>query len=78
MAQIVKGVQERLRGMIQDHQAEVLVQEHWPVVAGHAVWVEEVWVNYISNAIKYGGVPPRVEIGATPVSLADSITAKAK
>ncbi len=68
MAQIVKEVQERLRGMIQDRQAEVLVQEHWPVVAGYAAWVEEVWVNYISNAIKYGGVPPRVEIGATEQS----------
>ena len=31
---------------------------------GHAPWVEEVWVNYISNAIKYGGQPPRVELGA--------------
>jgi signal transduction histidine kinase len=27
--------------------------------------VEEVWVNYISNAIKYGGRPPRVQLGAT-------------
>jgi signal transduction histidine kinase len=33
---------------------------------GYAGWVEEVWVNYISNAIKYGNKPPRVELGATP------------
>jgi signal transduction histidine kinase len=25
-----------------------------------------VWVNYVSNALKYGGRPPRVELGATP------------
>ena len=25
----------------------------------------EVWVNYISNALKYGGTPPHVELGAT-------------
>jgi signal transduction histidine kinase len=31
---------------------------------GYAPWVEEVWVNYMSNAIKYGGCPPRVELGA--------------
>jgi two-component system sensor histidine kinase/response regulator len=34
---------------------------------GYAPWVEEVWVNYISNALKYGGTPsaaPRVELGA--------------
>jgi len=27
--------------------------------------VEEVWENYLSNALKYGGRPPRVEVGAT-------------
>jgi two-component system sensor histidine kinase/response regulator len=27
--------------------------------------VEEIWTNYVSNAIKYGGVPPRVEVGAS-------------
>jgi signal transduction histidine kinase len=24
-----------------------------------------VWANYISNALKYGGRPPRLELGAT-------------
>ena len=27
--------------------------------------LEEVWINYISNALKYGGDPPIVELGAT-------------
>ncbi|HSD82802.1 MAG TPA: HAMP domain-containing sensor histidine kinase, partial [Anaerolineae bacterium] len=38
----------------------------WPTVLGYSPWVEEVWVNYLSNAIKYGGLPPaapRVELG---------------
>jgi signal transduction histidine kinase len=26
--------------------------------------VEEVWVNYINNAIRHGGTPPVVELGA--------------
>jgi len=34
------------------------------VAVGYEQWVEEVWVNYVSNAIKYGGQPPRVELGA--------------
>ena len=37
---------------------------------GHPAWVEEVWVNYISNACKYGGIdgqPPRIELGADPI-----------
>ena len=27
----------------------------WPTALGHAPWVEEIWVNYLSNAVKYGG-----------------------
>jgi len=30
---------------------------------GSAV-VEEVWMNYLSNALKYGGRPPRLTLGA--------------
>jgi two-component system sensor histidine kinase/response regulator len=37
----------------------------WPVALGYGPWVEEVWVNYLSNGLKYGGQPPRVELGAT-------------
>src|SRR6185503_8577969 len=25
-------------------------------------WVEEVWVNYLSNAMKYGGEPPNLQL----------------
>ena len=30
---------------------------------GYPPWVEEVWVNYLSNGCKYGGTPPRLELG---------------
>ncbi len=36
-----------------------------PDAIGYPLWVEEIWVNYVSNAIKYGGKPPHVEIGAS-------------
>ena len=26
-------------------------------------WVEEVWSNYLSNALKYGGHTPEIELG---------------
>ena len=42
-----------------------MLVDEWPTALGHAPWVEEVWENYLSNAIKYGGKPPRVEMGAT-------------
>jgi signal transduction histidine kinase len=36
------------------------------MAVGHGAWIEEIWVNYISNAVKYGGTPPHIELGATP------------
>ena len=41
------------------------VAHTWPVALAYGPWVEQVWVNYLSNAIKYGGRPPRVDLGAT-------------
>jgi signal transduction histidine kinase len=64
MARIVAEAQARLAYLIREHQAEIVVPEAWPVALGYAPWVEEVWVNYLSNAVKYGGRPPRVELGA--------------
>jgi PAS domain S-box-containing protein len=68
MAAIINESLSRLRLSLEEHQAEIVVvnAETWPIAAGYAPWVEEVWANYISNAIKYGGTPPRIELGATP------------
>jgi signal transduction histidine kinase len=30
---------------------------------GYGPWIEEVWYNYILNGVKYGGSPPRLELG---------------
>ncbi|GAB4424135.1 MAG: hypothetical protein Kow0031_02990 [Anaerolineae bacterium] len=68
MIRIIAEVQQRLAYLIQERGATVTVSEYWPVSLGHAPWVEEVWANYISNAIKYGGDPPRVFLGATAQS----------
>lgn len=62
MADIMKQVIERLDGMIAEFEATLHVPEEWPVALGYAPWVEEVWVNYLSNAIKYGGKPPLIDI----------------
>ncbi len=65
MASIVTEAQRRLAHMIEDRQAEITLPETWPVAVGYGPWVEEVWINYLSNALKYGGQPPRVELDAT-------------
>lgn len=54
----------RLTPMIEMYEASIKVNNSWPLALGYAPWVEEVWVNYISNALKYGGSPPEVELGA--------------
>lgn len=64
MGEIVGEVLARLSRPIAEHQAEVSVAETWPMAVGYGPLVEEVWANYISNALKYGGMPPSVELGA--------------
>ncbi|MGD9100107.1 MAG: PAS domain S-box protein, partial [Anaerolineae bacterium] len=63
IADTVDQVLERLVYTIEERQAQILLPETWPVALGYGPWVEEVWVNYIDNALKYGGQPPRVELG---------------
>ncbi len=64
MRVIVVEVQERLADMIAKTQAEIIAPDTWPEALGYAPWIEEVWTNYLSNALKYGGTSPRVELGA--------------
>jgi signal transduction histidine kinase len=65
MDHLVGEVLQRFDGMITEKQAQIIVPQVWPTPLGYGPWVEEVWANYLSNAIKYGGQPPRVELGAT-------------
>lgn len=63
MASIVAEVMQRLDDMIERSQAKITAPQVWPTALGHAPWVEEIWVNYVNNALKYGGRPPHVELG---------------
>jgi signal transduction histidine kinase len=63
MASIVDAARKRLGPVVEEYQAEITAPEAWPTAFGYGPWVEEVWVNYLSNAIKYGGEPPCIELG---------------
>jgi signal transduction histidine kinase len=65
---IMQDIQHRLATAITESQAEIILPDFWPAVIGYQPWIEEILVNYISNAIKYGGKPPRVEVGAKRLS----------
>ena len=61
---MIDDVWRRLTNLAEQANAELVRPERWPSAIGYAPWIEEVWTNYLSNAIKYGGDPPRIEIGA--------------
>jgi signal transduction histidine kinase len=65
MAAILDEVWPRLTHLL-DGQIELRLPEAWPRVLGYAPWVEQVWVNYLSNALKYARRPGCVELGAAP------------
>lgn len=64
MKSIIASAQERLRKQIKDFSATIHMEEGGHAVMGYGPWLEEVWFNYISNALKYGGTPPKIEIGS--------------
>ena len=64
MQRIVIEALKRLNDMILENNAQVIIPEQWHNVLGYEGWIEEVWINYISNAIKYGGTPPVIHMGS--------------
>jgi len=65
MTEIVQNALDRLRFLIQQYKAQINLPDQWAVACGYGPWIEEVWENFISNALKYGGTPPEIELGST-------------
>jgi len=69
---ISQVIQQRLTHLVKQYQGEIAFNPNstdaatnsWPKAQGYAPWIEEVWANYLSNGLKYGGSPPYLEIGA--------------
>jgi len=64
MAAIVAAAWQRIGGQEGAADATLLLPEKWPAALGYAPWIEQVWVNYLANAVKYGGRPLHIELGA--------------
>jgi len=64
MATVVRKSQQRLEFMIAEHKGYIQLPLEWPTALGYGAWLEEVWVNYISNGLKYGGSEPQLTLGA--------------
>lgn len=63
MQQIVEDAMRRLHRLIDEQHATVTLPDSWPSVRGYSAWIEEVWVNYIGNAVKHGGRGVHVAVG---------------
>jgi signal transduction histidine kinase len=63
MADVIAQVQHRLALMIEEYQAVIQLPASWPVAVSYVPWLEEIWANYLSNGLKYGGLPPVLELG---------------
>lgn len=62
---ILQEVRIRIEHYLYDYpDARIAMPQRWPLAAGHPPWVEEVFINYMTNALKYGGTPPIVRLGA--------------
>lgn len=64
MNEIISSALARLHHMTREHQPIIRQAETWPQTVGYAPWVEVVWTNYLSNAMKYGGKPLEIELDA--------------
>ncbi|MEL6654380.1 MAG: hybrid sensor histidine kinase/response regulator [Bacteroidota bacterium] len=59
---LISNALDRLDYLIQDRGASIEIDKKFPDAIGYPAWVEEIWVNYLSNALKYAGPKPEIII----------------
>jgi two-component system sensor histidine kinase/response regulator len=60
----VKRSIENLHDIVVEREVKINIPDSLPPAIGQTSLLEQVWDNYLSNAIKYGGNPPEISIGA--------------
>ncbi len=66
---VVQAALKRFQHLIERHHIHIEIMPDLPNALGHAQWIEEIFANLISNAIKYMGKDnpdPRITITAAP------------
>lgn len=64
MRPIVADVLAELTPLIVEKEARVELPKQWLNVMGQPVWIQEIWRNYLSNGLKYGGATPTLSLGS--------------
>jgi signal transduction histidine kinase len=63
MNMIVKEVVVRIEPLLKEKNGRLEASGQWPNVVGYRLWIEKVWSNLVSNAIKFSGETPVIELG---------------
>ncbi|MCK5717856.1 MAG: hybrid sensor histidine kinase/response regulator [Thiomargarita sp.] len=63
MTKHISTIKHQITTLIEKYHPTIVTPPKWTTVWGYAPWIEKVWETYISNAIKYGGSPARIELG---------------
>lgn len=68
MSECVDEALRRVAYNVEENGIQIQKPLEWPSVTGYSPWITEVWVNYLTNGIKYGGNPstskkPALELG---------------
>jgi signal transduction histidine kinase len=59
---VVAVALQRVESQILKKQATVINPDSWPRINGVAIWLEEVWWNFLTNALEHAGERPRIEL----------------
>ncbi|MBI1278273.1 MAG: tetratricopeptide repeat protein [Anaerolineaceae bacterium] len=65
MDSVLDEALKRTQTLIVQQKVTIERAESLPVAMGNDAWLEDAFVNYITNGIKYGGDNPHLVIGAT-------------
>ncbi|HYQ56823.1 MAG TPA: histidine kinase N-terminal 7TM domain-containing protein [Draconibacterium sp.] len=63
MDRVYNNAVNHLTKTVESSKGNIRVTTKWIDALAYAPWIEEVWINLITNALKYGGNPPDVSIG---------------
>lgn len=61
---VVHHAINRLQKIVKESNAQIKLPEQFENSFSYSPWVEEVWFNYISNALKHAGPGPMIELGS--------------
>lgn len=73
MQRVIDEALNSLAVLIAEAEPKIAIQPNFPVVRSYAQWLEEIWLNYLSNAFKYGGTPAIIHVGFQPDPESDSM-----